>query len=58
MTEQEFDSRVRQMEGKMYRMARSMLRTDHDCADAIQNTVFAAWGGFLPCGRKNGLNPG
>ena len=27
MTEQEFDSRVRQMEGKMYRMARSMLRS-------------------------------
>lgn len=43
MTEQEFDSRVRQMEGKMYRLARSMLRSDHDCADAIQNTVFAAW---------------
>ena len=43
MTEQEFDGRVRQMEGKMYRMARSMLRSDHDCADAIQNTVFAAW---------------
>ena len=43
MTEQEFDSRVRQMEGKMYRMARSMLRSDSDCGDALQNAVFAAW---------------
>ncbi len=43
MTEQEFDSRVRQMEGKMYRIARSMLRSDHDCGDALQNAVFAAW---------------
>ena len=43
MTEQEFDSRVRQMEGKMYRIARSMLRSDHDCGDALQTAVFAAW---------------
>lgn len=43
MTEQEFDSRVRQMEGKMYRLARSMLRSDYDCGDALQNAVFAAW---------------
>ena len=43
MTEKEFDSRVRAMEGKMYRMARSMLRSDFDCADAMQNAVFAAW---------------
>ena len=43
MTEQEFDSRVRQMEGKMYRMARFMLRSDSDCGDALQNAVFAAW---------------
>ena len=43
MTEQEFDSRVRQMEGKMYRIARSMLRSESDCGDALQNAVFAAW---------------
>lgn len=43
MTEQEFDVQVRQMEGKMYRIARSMLRTDFDCADAIQNALLAAW---------------
>lgn len=43
MTEQEFDNRVRQMEGKMYHIARSMLRSDHDCGDALQNAVFAAW---------------
>ena len=39
MTEQEFDSRVRQMEGKMYRMARSMLRSDSDCGDALLGAV-------------------
>ncbi|MBE5782801.1 MAG: sigma-70 family RNA polymerase sigma factor [Clostridiales bacterium] len=43
MTEKDFDSRVRALEEKMYRIARSMLRSDFDCADAIQNAVFAAW---------------
>ena len=43
MTECEFDGRIREMEGKMYRIARSMLRSDADCADAMQNAVFMAW---------------
>ncbi len=43
MTETEFDRRVRALEGRMYRTARAMLRSDADCADALQNAVFAAW---------------
>lgn len=43
MTEEEFDEKIREMEGKMYRLARSMLRSDADCADAMQNAVFIAW---------------
>lgn len=43
MTEQQFDAKVRAMESRMYRLARSMLRSDFDCADAIQNAIFAAW---------------
>ena len=43
MTETDFDARVRAMEGRMYRTARSLLRSDADCADAMQNAVFAAW---------------
>ena len=43
MTEAEFDRRVRGMEGRMYRTARAMLKNEFDCADAMQNAVFAAW---------------
>ena len=43
MTEQQFDQRIRIQEEKLYRLARSMLRSDFDCADAIQNAIFAAW---------------
>lgn len=43
MDEMSFSDRTRQMETRMYRIARSMLRSDADCADAVQNAVFAAW---------------
>ncbi len=43
MTEADFDARVRAMEGRMYRAARAVLGNDADCADAMQNAVFAAW---------------
>lgn len=51
MTEEEFDGKIRGMEGKMYRLARSMLRSDADCADAMQNAIFIAWR-KLPALRK------
>lgn len=43
MTEEIFDTRVREMENRLYRTARALLPSDEDCADAIQNAVFAAW---------------
>ena len=43
MNETEFDARVRALEGRLYRIAHAMLRSDADCADAMQNAVFAAW---------------
>lgn len=43
MNEEAFDARVRGMENRLYRTARAMLPSDEDCADAIQNAVFAAW---------------
>lgn len=43
MNEEAFDARVREMEGRLYRTARSLLPSDEDCADAIQNAVFIAW---------------
>lgn len=43
MDEATFNDRTRAMEARMYRIARSMLRCDADCADALQNAVFAAW---------------
>ena len=43
MNETEFDARVRALEGRLYHIAHAMLRSDADCADAMQNAVFAAW---------------
>lgn len=43
MNEQGFNERVRALESRMYHTARTMLRCDADCADALQNAVFAAW---------------
>ena len=43
MNEQEFTMRVRSMERKLYRIAHSILWSDADCADAIQEAVFRGW---------------
>ncbi len=43
MNETEFNDRTLAMEARMYRVARSMLRADCDCADAVQQAVFTAW---------------
>lgn len=42
MDETSFNEAVRSMEKHMYAVARSMLRSDADCADAMQTA------GFLP----------
>ncbi len=43
MDELSFNAAVRDAEKRMYAVARSMLRSDADCADAMQSAVFAAW---------------
>lgn len=43
MDETSFNEAVRSMEKHMYAVARSMLRSDADCADAMQTAVFSAW---------------
>lgn len=43
MSDQEFMTRVRSMERKLYRIAHAILWSDADCADAIQETVFKGW---------------
>ncbi len=39
----EFEARVIHSEARLYRIARSMLRNDHDCGDALQEAILKAW---------------
>lgn len=43
MSDQEYMTRVRAMERKLYRIAHAILWSDADCADAIQEAVFRGW---------------
>lgn len=43
MSDQEFMTRVRSMERKLYRIAHAILWSDADCADVIQEAVFKGW---------------
>lgn len=39
----EFTDRVQRCERRLYRVARTMLRNDADCEDAVQEALFRAW---------------
>jgi RNA polymerase sigma-70 factor (ECF subfamily) len=39
----EFETRVLNNEARLYRIARSMLRNDQDCGDALQEGILKAW---------------
>lgn len=39
----EFETRVLNNEARLYRIARSMLRNDEDCGDAMQEGILKAW---------------
>lgn len=39
----EFEARVLNCEACLYRIARSMLRSDQDCGDALQEGILRAW---------------
>lgn len=43
MNDDEYMSRVLGMERKLYRIARSLLQSDADCADAIQEAITKGW---------------
>ena len=43
MTREEFTESVLQAESSLYRVAKSILHNDEDCADAIQNTILIAY---------------
>ena len=46
MTKSEFVQRVRDMERRLYRVSRTMLRRNADCEDAVQETLLKAWAGL------------
>ena len=43
MTKDEFSRQVLSAENSLYRVAKSILHSDEDCADAIQNGILRAW---------------
>ena len=43
MRKMEFISRVQACERRLYRIARTMLRNDADCEDAVQEVLLKAW---------------
>lgn len=44
MTKEQFSAKILAMERSLYRVAKSLLRSDEDCADAIQNAILKAYG--------------
>jgi len=45
MRKADFIDRVRKCERRLYRIARTMLRSDADCEDAVQEALLKAWAG-------------
>lgn len=43
MTKAEFVLRVRGMERRLYRVSRTLLASDADCEDAVQEALLRAW---------------
>lgn len=43
MTREEFGQRITSAQGRMYRVARSYLRGEQDCLDAISEAICKAW---------------
>ena len=44
MTKEQFSAKILAMERSLYRVAKSLLRNDEDCADAIQSAILKAYG--------------
>lgn len=43
MDEREYQRRITECVPVLYRVARSILNNEHDCADAVQEAVFQGW---------------
>lgn len=43
MNEREYQALISEYTPVLYRVARSILRSDQDCADAVQEAVFQGW---------------
>lgn len=43
MDREQFTSAVLAAEPTLYRVAKTMLRSEHDCADAAQQAILRAW---------------
>ena len=43
MDEREYQRRITECVPALYRVARSILNNEHDCADAVQEAVFQGW---------------
>ena len=43
MTKEDFSNGVTSRQGQMYRIARSYLRSEHDCLDVISEAILKAW---------------
>lgn len=43
MNEREYQAMISECVPVLYRVARSVLKSEHDCADAVQEAVFQGW---------------
>lgn len=43
MTRDEFGQQVTSMQGRLYRIARGYLQSEHDCLDAVSEAILKAW---------------
>lgn len=43
MTEREYQNRILEYSPSLYRIAHTVLFSDHDCADAVQEAIFQGW---------------
>ena len=44
MTKEQFSAKILAMERSLYHVAKSLLKNDEDCADAIQSAILKAYG--------------
>lgn len=43
MDQQQFIARTQAVQGRLYRVSRTLLRCDADCEDAVQEAIVKAW---------------